>query len=188
MHFLILTVAQLLLHSIAREQVLHTHGCKKGVEKEKRHPSQWWVLFSVPPVLCSYDLRWQARVWGRIRFTFTICPTLLVTTFAYWKSSTVSLKKTFKVLSLNLHLTLTLQLNVTVSVPCLCHVFDSWDLLNSSLRNVHKVGRENNNLFNAIFWNSFPLLPVAPFLSLCPTLLQSSASLPQDSTLNVTGS
>lgn len=50
-------------------------------------------------------------------------------------------KEYLKVLSVFLHLTLNLQLlSITVSVPCLCNIFDSDGLLNSSLRNIYKVG------------------------------------------------
>ena len=91
MQFLIFIVVQMLAYRIARGGVLQTPGCKKEMESEGA--SQGWILFRAPCGLFSNAGRWREKVWGRIRFPFTMRPTFLVTTFVNWDKEKVFQKK-----------------------------------------------------------------------------------------------
>lgn len=134
------------------------HGWKGGVEKEKRHPSD--RFFSV--CHSGYTLTARARkVWGRIRFTFAVYPTLLVTTFENWERATVYQKK---IETINYVCTFNIKSTIdSYSLFPICTIFDSRDVLNSSLRSIYKAGRKKTRICSINFLKFFSSCPMAPF-------------------------
>lgn len=149
---------------------------KGSRDREKTHPSDGSFL--------GYHLGCVLMMEGgeeglrENQVYFHCMPNLLVIIFVSWETATMYQKK-IKSVKLYLNLTLNLPLTIIVSEPYLCHVFDSCDLLNSSLRSIYKVERTRIcKYFSSHSHGPFPL-PVSFPLVQC--------SLPQDSALNIIG-